>query len=151
MTRTARWAVSHLRFAVTALALLAWTFAAGAAHAGDGVQFSGDCGSTYVNKKVGSNEQWAITWQIEGDASGNVLKLDGGAPSFIECELIDENFDTGALTFDCFGSSACDGPPCGASQWSKIASNLEIPASFFLPAGVNLDNYIDACTDRFGS
>ena len=71
MTSKARWAASHLRLAVTALALLAWTFAAGAAHAGDGAQFSGDCGSTYVNKKVGSNEQWAITWEPYGNGRTN--------------------------------------------------------------------------------
>lgn len=143
-----RWAC-RLRLAVAALALFTCALSAGAAQAGDGVQFSGDCGSTYVNKKVGTNEQWAITWQIEGDATGNVLKLDGTAPSFIECELLEEDFDTGALTFNCYGSSACASPPCGGSQWTQIATNLEIPASFFFPQGVNLDNYIDACTDRF--
>ena len=146
---SARWAASHLRLAVTALALLVAT--AGVAHAGDGAQFSGDCGSTYVNKKVGSNEQWAITWQVEGDATGNVLKLDGSAPSFIECELLDEDFDAQTLTFDCYGSSACSSVPCGASQWSLIASNLVIPVSFFVPPGVDLDNYIDTCVDRFGN
>ena len=151
MTSKARWAASHLRLAVTALALLAWTFAAGAAHAGDGAQFSGDCGSTYVNKKVGSNEQWAITWELYGNATGNVLKLDGSAPSFIECKGLDVNDETGIATFDCYGSSACSGAPCGDKQWSLIASNLELPVSFFLPPGVNLDNYIDACVDRFGN
>ena len=66
----------------TAIAACAAVLAlAGAARAGDGVQFDRSCSSTYVNKKVGTNEQWAITWEIYGNATGNVLKLDGSAPS----------------------------------------------------------------------
>ena len=143
MTSKARWAASHLRLAVTALALLAWTFAAGAAHAGDGAQFSGDCGSTYVNKKVGSNEQWAITWELYGNATGNVLKLDGSAPSFIECSLVGED-DTNEI-FDCYGADACTSPPCGGKQWTLIGSNLSIPTSFFLPPGVDPLVPFDSC------
>lgn len=145
-TRTAgsaRWAASHLRLAVAALALLAWTFAPGAAHAGDGAQFAGNCDSTYVNKKVGDNEQWAITWEIFGNASGNVFKLDGSAPSFIECELVGED-DTSEI-FDCYGSDACTAPPCGGTQWTLIGSNVSIPLSFFLPAGVDAQSPFDSC------
>jgi hypothetical protein len=103
--------------------------------AGDGVQFSRDCERTYINKQVGDNEQWAITWEIYGDATGNVFKLDGSEPSEIECILVGE--DEANEIFDCFGASACAGPPCGGAQWTPIASNLAIPLSFFLPPGVD--------------
>ena len=115
------------------------------AAAGDGVQFSGDCFSTYVNKKVG-NEQWAITWEIDGNATGNVFMLDGKPPAQIECELIDGNEVT--QIFDCYGSSACAGPPCGGTQWSLIASNLSIATSFFLPPGVDPSDPYSACQER---
>lgn len=148
MTGSAPWAASHLRIAVAAVALLAATLVAGSARAGDGVQYSGDCLSTYVNKKVGANEQWAITWQIDGNATGNVLKLDGSPPSFIECDYVDEDFDAETITYDCYGASACTAPPCGGSQWSLISSNLVIPASFFLPPGVTLESSVDDCQER---
>lgn len=115
--------------------------------AGDGVQFSSDCNSTYVNKKVGSNEQWAITWDIFGDASGNVFKLDGSPPSFIECQLTGET-DTDEV-FDCFGASACTGPPCnGSVQWVLINSGVSIPTTFFLPPGVDPSDPSSSCTPK---
>ena len=128
----------------TAIAACAALLAlAGAARAGDGVQFDRSCISTYVNKKVGDNEQWAITWSIYGDATGNVLKLDGSAPSFIECQLVDED-DTNEI-FDCYGSDACTSPPCGGTQWSLIGSRLAIPTSFFVPSGVDPLAPFDSC------
>jgi hypothetical protein len=136
MTGSARWATAHLRLGVAALALVACTFAARPAEAGDGAQFSTDCTRTYVNKKVGDNEQWAITWELFADATGNVLKLDGSPPSFIECSWQDQT-DT-EVVFDCRGASACSGPPCdGATEWTTIATGLRIPVSFFVPSGVD--------------
>jgi hypothetical protein len=129
--------------AVGALGLFA---AADRAFAADGVQFSGDCFSTYVNKQVGENEQWAITWEIDGDASGNVFMLDGSPAAQIECELIDSD-DTNQI-FDCFGSSACASPPCGGSQWTQIATDLAIPTTFFLPPGVDPDDPESSCEER---
>lgn len=146
MMGSARWATSHLRLALAGLALLAATALAGVAHAGDGVQFAGNCDSTYVNKQVGDNEQWAITWEIFGNASGNVFKLDGSAPSFIECELQDET-ETEEI-FDCYGASACTGPPCGAPQWTLIANDIAIPTTFFLPPGVDPVDPFEACDPR---
>jgi hypothetical protein len=116
------------------------------ASAGDGVQFSGACDRTYVNKQVGDTEQWAITWEIYGNATGNVLKLDGSAPSFIECELVNE--DESNEFFDCYGSSGCAAPPCGGAEWTKIASDLPVPLSFFLPPGVDPTNPFEQCATR---
>jgi len=129
-----RRATSRLLPGTVALAALA-LLAASPASAGDGAQFDGNCDRTYVNKKVGDNEQWAITWEIYGNASGNVFKLDGSPPSFIECELIEEIDDDGVFT--CYGADACTGPPCGGTQWTQIVSELTIPLSFFLPPGVD--------------
>lgn len=138
--RSTRWGTGLATAIVASAALLAL---GGAAHAGDGAQFDGSCTSTYVNKKVGSDEQWAITWEVYGNATGNVLKLDGSAPSFIECKLVDED-ETNEI-FDCYGSEACTAPPCGGSQWSLIGSNLAIPTSFFLPPGVDPLSPFDSC------
>jgi hypothetical protein len=117
--------------------------------AGDGVQFARDCTRTYVNKQVGENEQWAITWGIYGDATGNVFKLDGSAPALIECTLVAE--DQANEIFDCFGADACTAPPCGGAQWTQIADDLAIPLTFFLPPGVDPLNTFDACTPADGT
>ena len=113
------------------------------AQAGDGAQFDGSCTSTYVNKKVGTNEQWAITWEIYGNVTGNVLKLDGSAPSFIECTLAGSEGENDL--FDCYGSDACTTPPCGGTQWTSIGSSISIPLSFFLPPGVDPLSPFDSC------
>lgn len=116
---------------------------AGTARAGDGVQYDRSCTSTYVNKKVGDNEQWAITWEIYGGVTGNVLKLDGSAPSFIECELMSED-DTNEY-FDCYGADACTSTPCGDTQWTLIGTDVSIPLTFFLPSGADPLSPFDAC------
>lgn len=134
------------RLGVALVLGLALSLAAPEARAGDGVQFSSDCQRTYVNKQVNGVEQWAITWEIYGDATGNVFMLDGSDPSFIECIFMDETLET--EIFDCFGSSACAGPPCGGEQWEMIAQGLEIPLSFFLPPGVDIQDPIGACLER---
>ena len=131
---------------VALLSSAACALGASAALAGDGVQFSGDCTHTYVNKQVGDTEQWAISWDIYGDATGNVFKLDGSPPSFIECVLVDE--DESNEIFDCYGSSACTSPPCGGAQWSLIASNTAVPLSFLFPPNVDPLNPLDQCEVR---
>jgi hypothetical protein len=134
MKQFMRRAAARLRSGSIALAAIA-LLAAAPALAGDGVQFDGTCDRTYVNKQVGDNEQWAITWEIFGDASGNVFKLDGSPPSFIECQIKEET--EGNQIFDCYGSSACTTLPCGDTQWTLIAADIAIPTTFFLPPGVD--------------
>jgi hypothetical protein len=141
--RSGRLPTSRARALAAAVLLVAPTFGAVAARAGDGVQFSRDCDRTYINKQVGDSEQWAITWEVYGDATGNVLKLDGTEPSFIECVLVGE--DASDEIFDCYGSSACSGPPCGGSGWGLIASGVSIPLGFFLPPDVDPLNPFDDC------
>jgi hypothetical protein len=135
---------ARLRAVIPTLLLAAMT--APGASAGDGVQFSGDCDRTYVNKQVGETEQWAITWEIYGNATGNVFKLDGTDPSFLECILVDED-ETNEI-FDCYGSAACAEPTCGGTQWSLIASEVSVPLAFFLPPDVDPQNPFEQCEVR---
>jgi hypothetical protein len=136
----------ELRWITLLPALLLSALAPVGARAGDGVQFAGPCDRTYVNKQVGETEQWAISWEIYGNAVGNVLKLDGTDPSFIECILVGE--DESNEIFDCYGSSACTAPSCGGDQWSLIAANVSVPLSFFLPPDVDPQNPFDQCEVR---
>lgn len=126
-----------------ALVLVGSALTVTSARAGDGVQFSRDCTSTYVNKQIGENEQWAITYSIYGDATGNVLKLDGTPPSFIECRVVGGD-ETNEL-FTCYGSDACTGPACGGTQWQLVAEDIPIPLSFFFPPGVDPQNSFEEC------
>jgi hypothetical protein len=147
MMLSVRWVTARLRSTTIVLVAIASLALAATSDAGDGVQFDSFCDRTYVNKKVGENEQWAITWQIFGNASGNVFKLDGSAPSFIECELVDEDDEN--EIFNCYGSSACSGPPCGDTQWTLIASEIAIPTTFFLPPGVDPVDPVASCVEFF--
>ncbi|MFM7143586.1 MAG: hypothetical protein ACKO2K_16900, partial [Alphaproteobacteria bacterium] len=52
------------RIIATASPVLVFLLRAAAAVAGDGVELSAACDATYVNKRVGANEQWAITWDL---------------------------------------------------------------------------------------
>jgi hypothetical protein len=135
---------TSLRRALVLCGLVAAGALAGDADAGDGAQFSRDCTRTYVNKQVGNDEQWSITWSLYEDATGNVFKLDGSAPSFIECKLVGE--DGSNELFDCYGADLCSGPPCAGSQWTAIGSNVAIPISFFFPPGVDPQNPLAGCT-----
>ncbi|MFM7734990.1 MAG: right-handed parallel beta-helix repeat-containing protein, partial [Alphaproteobacteria bacterium] len=119
---------------------------AAAAVAGDGVELSAACDATYVNKRVGANEQWAITWDLVAHVSGNVFKLDGGPPSFVECWRRPGG-DDALLSFDCYGSPACRTPPCAAA-WTSIPGPTVVQASFLYPPGVDPADPRAACTKR---
>lgn len=135
-----------IRWGLVLPALLLAAIAAPPARAGDGVQFSGDCDRTYVNKQVGENEQWAITWEIYGNVTGNVFKLDGTDPSFLECDLVDEDEEN--EIFDCYGATACVEATCGGTQWGLIASDVSVPLTFFLPPDVDPQNPFEQCEVR---
>jgi len=132
---------------VLAATLVAAGWTPGPSVAGDGVEFSAACDATYVNKRVGANEQWAITWDLVARASGNVFKLDGGPPSFVECWRRPGG-TADRLAFDCYGAPPCRQPPC-ADSWVLLPGPTEVPASFLYPPGVDPDDPGAACSKRY--
>lgn len=133
---------------LSALAVVALMLGADLALAGDAVQFSADCSKLLVNKKVGENEQWAITYDIATrGVSGNVFRLDGGDPAFLSCQFQGANGDQ--LTYDCIGSDGCIFKEfCGGDQWTTVAEGIVVPFSFFLPEGLSgFDSPDEVCID----
>lgn len=121
---------------------------------GSGVQVSPDAKRVLVSKDVG-NERWSITRNDDGTVTGNVFASDGGQPSFVWCEpLDDDDFDFGdfwddliddligdddddgsandELRYACSGADACTDSPCSIDEWSFI-SEVTLPESFFRP------------------
>jgi hypothetical protein len=139
---------THAHRWLVALAVAAGALSADLALAGDAAQFSTDCSQILVNKQVGDNEQWAITYDIATqEVNGNVFKLDGSDPSFIDCDFVSE--DEGQITFDCFGSDGCVFEEfCGGDQWTLIGEGIVVPLSFFLPEGLTgFDSPDEVCLE----
>jgi hypothetical protein len=109
--------------------------------------------STYlVNKDLG-NERWSIALNVKPvetgedttpriqSVTGNVLKRDGSAPSFIYCtERTDSQgslADSGSeFRLACLGTNACGTSATECAQgWELINDDVALPASFFLPPG----------------
>ena len=121
---------------------------------GSGVQVTPDTNRVLVSKDVG-NERWAITRNDDGTVTGNVFPRDGGPPSFVWCESLDDDGFGGfgdfwddfiddligddddddgndQLRYACSGADACPSSPCDDDQWSFIA-DVTLPRSFFEP------------------
>lgn len=97
------------------------------------VQWTLDRDATLVSKDVG-DERWAITYRLsDSRVTGNVFRTGGGPSSFLQCNRTG-NTPTN-LVFDCFGANACSGAPCPTSQYTLIASGVELAPSFFFPPG----------------
>ncbi len=125
------------RFTAFLLALMTWG-AAATAHAQ--IALAPDSNRYLIQREVPPNEQWAISYNFEdGTMTGNVFKTDGGEPSFIWCEFTDivyaENPADNVYVLDCWGADRCTDAPCDDSQWSLIATDISLPASFVLPNG----------------
>jgi hypothetical protein len=117
-----------------------------------GTTLTPDGFSYLVNKDVGA-ERWSISLnfafveiggqfqRVLSSVTGNVFKSDGSAPSFVYCtERDDSAGDLADLSsifrFRCLGADACTGTAraCAANDWSLIADDVPLQASFFLPA-----------------
>lgn len=97
------------------------------------VQWTLDRDATLVSKDVGP-ERWAITYRLsDSRVTGNVFRSDGGPSSFLQCNRT--GGDPSGLLFDCYGAAACTGSPCPTSQYTLVASNVELAQSFFFPPG----------------
>jgi hypothetical protein len=122
---------------VIAAAVLA---AAGVARAQrqSGIQLSPDSATYIISKDVG-DERWAITYNLDRKVViGNVFPQDGGAPSFLSCEItrVDQAADPAQAQYSlrCQFAQSCGTAPC-ASQWGEPFDVPPIPGSFFLPTG----------------
>jgi len=101
-----------------------------------GIQLSPESDRYFITKDVG-NERWAITYDLTTKTvSGNVFPLDGGAPTFLTCNITDvQQADVPAdaqYFMECRGAGPCAEAPC-VDQWDPPFDVGPIPGSFLLP------------------
>jgi hypothetical protein len=130
---------ARLLGAIAACLLGSAVLADRAAAQGSGVQQTPDSQRYLISKDVGT-ERWAISFNLsDRTVTGNVFKTDGSPPSFIWCAITNVATDPDPAatqyTLDCSGADACAVAPCGATQWTPIASGLVIGGDFLLPDG----------------
>ncbi|MBM4243936.1 MAG: hypothetical protein FJ148_08995 [Deltaproteobacteria bacterium] len=123
----------------TVAAALVASIASGAAAQQSGVQQTPDSARYLISKDVGA-ERWAISYNPrDRTVTGNVFKTDGSPPSFVFCDIVDEALSPNPAeiqyTLNCFGASGCAEAPCSNSQWTLIATGINLPGSFLLPDG----------------
>lgn len=103
-----------------------------------GLQISPSGTIVLVNKRIG-DEQWAITRNSnDGTVTGNVYFHTGGAPVFLACQPAGEDGPAdpaeATLRLACSIASRCKDTPCPSpGDWSALADEITLPASFFLP------------------
>ncbi|MDG2304544.1 MAG: hypothetical protein P8R42_07775 [Candidatus Binatia bacterium] len=101
-----------------------------------GIQLAPESNRYFITKDVGS-DRWAITYDLDTKTvSGNVFPTDGGAPTFLSCNITDvQQADAPAdaqYFMDCRGSGPCAEAPCD-NQWDPPFAVGPIPGSFLLP------------------
>jgi len=142
-----RFAPSARNALAVAVVLAGSLVAAAAALAQSGATLTPDKLSYLVSKDVGA-ERWTINLNLATlspqrtiNVTGNVYRP-GQPPSFVWCKEREDS--TGTLStpsslfrMRCSGASACGetATGCARSQWTTIADDIAIPASFFLPPG----------------
>ena len=119
-----------------------------------GATLSFDGLSYLVNKDL-ANERWSIGLNYLpvrtaeggvvsrlGGITGNVLRGEDAPPTFIFCTVRDDStgtLDDPSSTFrlSCFGADGCTSTAeeCARNDWTQIADDVPISASFFLPPG----------------
>lgn len=102
-----------------------------------GIQLSPGSTRYFISKDVGS-ERWAITYNLDDrTVTGNVFPLDGGAPTFLTCDItrVEQapNPADAQYYMDCRAAGPCAEAPCDAGQWGAPTSVGPIPGSFLLP------------------
>jgi hypothetical protein len=101
-----------------------------------------------VNEQLG-DERWSISMNLSSadpskvvSVTGNVYRADGDKVSFVHCAVRPDS--TGTLSdpsstfrFTCRGANDCDHNAlvCARIGWQRISTDVQIPASFFLPPG----------------
>lgn len=87
---------------------------------------------TLVTRTLGS-EIWSIAWDESDDVvTGVVHRQDGGAPSFLACDVVDATGDA-TVALDCLGADPCTTSACPAPDaWTSLG-RVDVPRSFFEP------------------
>jgi hypothetical protein len=117
-----------------------------AAHAQreSGIQLSPQSNRYFISKDVG-NERWAITYNLDDKTvTGNVFPIDGGAPTFLTCDItrVEQapNPADAQYFLSCRASGPCAEAPCTPGQWGTASDAGPIPGSFLLPTGTRATN-----------
>ncbi|HEY8514552.1 MAG TPA: hypothetical protein VIS07_03455 [Candidatus Binatia bacterium] len=102
-----------------------------------GIQLSPESNRYFISKDV-NNERWAITYNLDDKTvTGNVFPLDGGAPTFLTCDItrVEQapNPADAQYFLSCRAAGPCAEAPCGPGQWSDPVDVGPIPGSFLLP------------------
>ena len=129
------------RIRIAALAALLAGLVLGGASAANaqresGIQLSPESNRYFISKDVG-NERWAITYNLDDKTiTGNVFPIDGGAPTFLTCDITSvqqaPNPADAQYFLSCRASAPCASAPCG-TQWGEPIDAGAIPGSFLLP------------------
>ncbi|MEW6271858.1 MAG: hypothetical protein AB1689_21455 [Thermodesulfobacteriota bacterium] len=102
-----------------------------------GIQLSPQSNRYFISKDVGQ-ERWAITYNLDDKTvTGNVFPLDGGAPTFLTCDItrVEQapNPADAQYFLSCRAAAPCASAPCTADQWSPPIEVPPIKGSFLLP------------------
>ena len=102
-----------------------------------GIQLSPQSNRYFISKDVG-NERWAITYNLDDKTvTGNVFPIDGGAPTFLTCDItrVEQAPDPANAQYflSCRASGPCAEAPCDPNQWGTASETGPIPGSFLLP------------------
>ncbi len=145
--------------------------AVGAIAQDSGSTLSPDQQSFLVNKDIGS-ERWTIALNLFTtdpanviNVTGNIFRSDGGPASFVACLVRADskgslNVPSSTFRLSCFGADACatTAERCAREDWTLIADDVPVPASFFLPPGgiggttsARAESFLDALIDRLAS
>ena len=109
-----------------------------------GIQLSPKSNRYFISKDVG-NERWAITYNLDDKTvTGNVFPIDGGAPTFLTCDItrVEQapNPADAQYYLSCRASGPCAEAPCDPTAWSAAAETGPIPGSFLLPTNTRATN-----------
>ena len=109
-----------------------------------GIQLAPESNRYFISKDVGQ-ERWAITYNLDDKTvTGNVFPLDGGAPTFLSCNItrVEQAPDPANAQYymDCRAAGSCANAPCGPGQWGAPSAVGPIPGSFLLPTATRFTN-----------
>ena len=101
-----------------------------------GIQLAPGSNRYFITKDVGQ-DRWAITYNLaDKTVTGNVFPQDGGAPTFLTCDItsVEQASDPADAQYflECRSAGPCASAPC-ADQWSDAFAVGPVPGSFLLP------------------